>query len=368
MDGVCTRFARRYAAARRKFMLAAEIAGLAPKTYAHPMSGPDGEAMGNDVVWIGPHDAARVLVVTAGTHGPELFCGSGAQIDLMLGWRADAFPGVAVLLCHGVNPYGSAWLRRGNEDNIDINRNYIDFAQPLPRNPGYEELHDAFVPRARDPQTLAAADARIQAYGERHGAPALRVATSGGQYAHPDGMFYGGTGPSWSRLTMEAILDEHRLASRDYVACVDFHTGAGPFGYCEPIYSGDIAHPGCGRLQRWIGPAMTLQRTGASATPPQHGLSSDLWERNCGTNAAYVSFEYGTLPTPDVIAALRQEHMLHRQGCNDWHDGEVQQVKRRLLDAFAPDDRSWREMVIVQARLLLARIAQGLSREPGTGR
>lgn len=368
MDGVCTRFARSYGAARRKFLLAAEIAGLEVRTHVHPLTGPDGETLANDVVWLGPRDARRVLVITSGTHGPELFCGSGAQIDLMLGWRDDACPGVALLLCHAVNPYGTAWLRRGNEDNIDINRNYIDFARPLPANPGYEELHEAFVPRASDPKTLAAADARIQDYGARHGAAALRIATSGGQYTHPDGMFYGGTGPSWSRRTMETILSAHDLAGRDYVACVDFHTGAGPFGYCEPIYSGDIGHPGCARLQRWIGPAMTLQRTGRSATPPQQGLSSDLWERSCGANAAYVSFEYGTLPTPEVIDALRREHMLHRQGRNDWHDPEVQRVKRVLLDAFAPDDRTWREMVIVQARLVLARIAAGLSREAVPGR
>ena len=363
MDGVCSRFARSYAAARRKFLLTAEIAGFEVRTHAHPMAGPDGAALANDAVWIGPRNARRVLVVTSGTHGPELFCGSGVQIDLMLGWRADAFADVALLLCHAVNPYGTAWLRRGNEDNIDINRNYIDFGRPLPRNPGYEELHEAFVPAASDPGTLAAAEARIQDYGARHGAAALRIATSGGQYTHPDGMFYGGTGPSWSRRTMEAILSEHGLAERDYVACVDFHTGAGPFGYCEPIYSGDIAHPGCARLQRWIGPSMTLQRTGKSATPPQQGLSSDLWERSCGSNAAYVSFEYGTLPTPEVIESLRREHMLHRQGRNDWHDAEVQRVKRGLLDAFAPDDRSWREMVIVQARMILGRIAAGLARE-----
>jgi hypothetical protein len=344
-------------------MLAAELAGLEPHSHVHPLKGPDGEELANDAVWIGPRDASRVLVITAGPHGPELFCGSGAQIDLMLGWRADAFPGVAVLLCHGINPYGSAWLRRGNEDNIDINRNYIDFTRPLPRNPGYEELHDAFVPRADDAATMETADARIAAYGAAHGVAALRIATSGGQYSRPDGMFYGGTAPSWSRRTMEAILSAHDLAGRDLVACVDFHTGAGPFGYCEPIYSGDVDHPGRERLQRWIGPAMTLQRTGRSATPPQQGLSSDLWERSCGANSAYVSFEYGTVPNQDVIDALRREHILHRQGRNDWHDAGVQRVKRGLLDAFAPDDRSWREMVILQARMILGRIAEGLSRE-----
>ena len=314
MDGVCSRFARDYAAARRKFKAAAQLAGLDVETHLHPFAGPDGEQLANDTVWIGARDASRVLVVTAGTHGPELFCGSGAQIDLMLNWRAADFPGVSVLLCHGVNPYGTAWLRRGNEDNIDINRNYIDFSRSLPRNPGYEELHDDFVPPSGGAEALLAADARIEAYGARHGVPALRIATSGGQYTRPDGMFYGGTAPSWSRRTM------------------------------------------------------TLQRTGKSATPPQQGLSSELWERSCGRNSAYVSFEYGTVPTPDVIGALRAEHMLHRQGRNDWRDAEVQRVKRGLLDAFAPDDPTWREMVILQSRAILSRIARGLSREPGSGR
>jgi hypothetical protein len=76
-----------------------------------------------------------------------------------------------------------------------------------------------------------------------------------------------------------------------------------------------------------------------------------------------VSFEYGTIPNAEVIDALRREHVLHRQGRNDWHDEAVQLVKRQLLDAFAPDRDEWREMVILQARLLLGRIARGLAAE-----
>lgn len=363
MDGVHTRFARSYAAARRKFLLAAELAGRPVKTYPHPMTGPDGEAMANDVVWLGDPDATRVLVITAGTHGPELFCGSGAQVDALLDRAIGDLGDVALLLCHGVNPYGAAWLRRGNEDNIDINRNHADFSKPLPVNPGYVELHDAFIPADLSEAAFKAAAARIRAFGAKHGDAALRVATSGGQYSHPDGLFYGGTAPSWSRRTMESVIADFHLRDRAFVACIDFHTGAGPFGYCEPIYSGDIDHPGCARLQRWIGPAMTLQRTGKSATPPQVGLSSEMWEKVCGRNAAYVSFEYGTVPNADVIDALRAEHVLHRQGRNDWHDAEVQRVKRRLLDAFAPDNEAWREMVLVQARMLITAIARGLATE-----
>ena len=364
MDGVSKFFARRYADARRKFQLAAELAGTPIKTYRHPMTGPDGEEMANDVVWLGDREATRVLVITSGTHGPELFCGSSAQIDALLDRERGDLGDVALLLCHAVNPYGAAWLRRGNEDNIDINRNHADFSQPLPVNPGYVELHDAFIPADFSAAAFAAADARIRTYGAAHGDAALRIATSGGQYTHADGMFYGGTAPSWSRRTMETIVTDFRLRDRAFVACVDFHTGAGPFGYCEPIYSGDTAHPGCARLQRWIGPAMTLQRTGKSATPPQQGLSSELWEKFCGLNAGYVSFEYGTVPNAEVIDALRVEHVLHRQSRNDWRDAEVQRVKRRLLDAFTPDHPAWREMVILQARLLIGRVARGLATEP----
>jgi hypothetical protein len=363
MSSVRNRFAFTYAEARRKFRLAADLAGAPVRVYAHPMQGPGGEEMATDVARLGDPEAKAVLVMTSGVHGPELFCGSGAQVDALLDLDLDPFPSVAVLMVHAVNPYGAAWLRRVNEDNVDINRNFADFSKPRPVNEGYEELADAFVPADASDAALKAADARIRAYGEKHGQAALAVATSGGQYSRADGMFYGGTGPTWSRRTMEAIVADFGLASRRLVAALDFHTGAGPFGYCEPIYSGDPAHPGCDRLKRWIGPAMTLQRTGKSATPPQQGLSSELWERGCGLNAAYVSFEYGTLPTDEVIGSLRAEHILHRQGRNDWHDGAVQAVKQRLLRAFAPDRDEWREMVIAQARMLIGRVARGLAAE-----
>jgi hypothetical protein len=289
MLSVNNRFARTYAEARRKFHLAAELAGLPVKAYAHPLTGPNGEEMASDVAVLGNPDAKAVMVVTSGVHGPELFCGSAAQVDAMLDLDIRRFGDVAMLLVHAVNPYGTAWLRRGNEDNIDINRNFADFSKPRPVNPGYEELHDDFVPRDTGAAAWTAAQARIKAYGEKHGQAALAVATSGGQYSRPDGMFYGGTGPSWSRKTMESIVADFGLKNRRLVAAVDFHTGAGPFGYCEPIYSGDPAHPGRDRLERWIGPAMTIQRDGKAATPPQQGLSSELWEKSCGPHSPSTS-------------------------------------------------------------------------------
>ena len=59
-------------------------------------------------------------------------------------------------------------------------------------------------------------------------------AISGGQFAHPKGVFYGGAGPTWSRRTQTAIF-AHYLTKAAKVAFIDYHTGLGPWGYGEQI-------------------------------------------------------------------------------------------------------------------------------------
>ena len=41
---------------------------------------------------------------------------------------------------------------------------------------------------------------------------ALQQAISGGQYHHPQGLFYGGVGPTWSQSTVRQVLREHGAA------------------------------------------------------------------------------------------------------------------------------------------------------------
>jgi hypothetical protein len=98
---------------------------------------------------------------------------------------------------------------------------------------------------------------------------------------------------------------------------------------------------------------MTVQRSGVSATPPQLGLISELWERQCGANAAYVSLEYGTLPTPEVMACLRHDQILWRNGVRDWNAARVQASRTRLRAAFAPQRSDWETSVLMQAAALI---------------
>ena len=144
-------------------------------------------------------EAREALILISGTHGVEGFCGSGCQVnflrdDALLNEFEDA--GVRVVLLHALNPYGFSHIRRTNEDNVDLNRNFRDFSQPIPPNTDYAEVHGFMVPATWPPSPEN--EGRLMAYVKARGERALQNATSGGQCEFPDGLFYGGVRPAWS--------------------------------------------------------------------------------------------------------------------------------------------------------------------------
>ncbi len=353
-------FAGSYAAARAAFVHAAVETGAIIESHAHPLAGPEGEDLSTDTAWLGPVDAARVLVLQSAMHGVEGFCGSAAQIDFLN--HAPALPGdTAILLIHAINPHGFAWLRRVNEDGVDLNRNFVDFAAPLPANSGYEALADAIVPTDMSPASIAAADARLSAFAAAHGQVAFERALSGGQYHHAHGLFFGGTQPSWSRRTTEAIVADHGLAQRRRVAVIDFHTGLGPFGYGEPICDHAPGSPGVKRARAWYGESLTEPALGTSSSVAKTGLSDYGWQDLVGEPLIFVALEFGTYDFAAMIKALRADHWLHAQGSVDWHDARVREIKASMRRHFYPASPDWQQAVLFRARQCIAQALSGLA-------
>jgi hypothetical protein len=262
-------FSADYPSARAKFRQAVGDAGGSLETFAHPERGPDGDDLSTDVALIGPAGAERFLVMISGTHGGEGFCGSGAQIDWLRRGEASRLPsGLAVLMIHAINPYGFAWLRRVTEDNVDLNRNWIDFSAPLPANAGYDALAGAIVPKTwTDAAQRESADA-LADFAREQGPMGLQQALSGGQYKHPTGIFFGGAGPTWSRRTQTAIF-ETWLGGAGRVGIIDYHTGLGPWGYGEQIITDAPPSTGYERARAWYGAAITCPAAGTSTSADQ---------------------------------------------------------------------------------------------------
>jgi hypothetical protein len=352
-------FSRDYAQARDKFLAASSGAGAEVRHWPNPLRGPAGEALACDTAWLGPRAAANVLVVVSGTHGVEGFCGAGPQVAVLRGALGAAVaPDTALLLIHGINPHGWAWLRRVTEENVDLNRNWVDFTQPLPANPGYDDLHRHYVPASLDDASLRAADAAIATYARRHGAHAERVARSSGQYTHPDGIFFGGDAPTWSRRTSETILAEYLGRART-VAVVDMHTGLGPYGYGEPICNHEPGGARVARARRWWGDSVTEPLLGTSSSQEKWGLTEFGYER-CLAHAdiAFVALEFGTYPPDRGASVLRDDHWLHRHG--DPAGPQAAPIKAAIRDHFYPPFDDWKEMVLFRSLQVYRQALAGL--------
>ena len=357
-----TYFARDYAEARRRFRAAAKAAGARLVSRPHPNPGPDGGTLATDLAWIGPPEAERVLVTISATHGVEGFCGSGVQVGwLESGLYREAPEGTALLLVHAINPHGFAWLRRVTEDNVDLNRNFVDHDAPYPENPGYEALAGVLCPPEWNDAVIAETQAVLDAYAEEHGRQGLQAAISGGQYRHPGGIFFGGHAITWSRRALEEIF-ARALGRAKQVAVIDYHTGLGPHGHGERICVHAPGSESLARAGEWYADDITSPALGTSSSVELAGHNVSGMEAALPKAAlTAVALEYGTIPTPEVRIALRADNWVHRHGEVDSAKGRA--IKDQIRAAFYPDTGEWKESVWDRAvdtqRMALRGLAAG---------
>jgi hypothetical protein len=353
-------FAQSYAEARRKFIAAASAAGREPVPHPHPLLGRDGEALAMDVARFGAADAPAVLIISSACHGVEGYCGSGVQGALLAdgGFHdAAARAGVALLYVHALNPYGFSWLRRTTHENVDLNRNFQDFSQPLPRNAAYDRLAHLIVPPEWPPTPQV--KAALAGFAAEHGVKALQAAISGGQYEHPQGVFYGGRNPTWSHQTLRHVLQEHGRRCRR-LAWLDLHTGLGPSGHGERIWAGPDDAAAIARARRWWGEAVTSIYDGSSESALLTGLMWLAAGDECA-QAEYtgIALEYGTVPWDDVTLALRADQWLenHPEAPHALHA----KIKRQIRDAFYTDTDAWKARIVEQGLQAAHQAVAGLS-------
>ena len=340
-------FAQTYAEAREKFFAAANLCGLGIETHLHPLRGRDGETLAMDVARAGPADAKSLLVISSACHGVEGFCGSGVQGALLAddAWLEAAHAaGVAVLYIHALNPYGFSWWRRTTNENVDLNRNFRDFTVAPVRNAGYDEIATFVVPDAWPPD--ADAIAGLGRFVAERGAKALIQAISGGQVHHPKGLFFGGTEPTWSHVTLRRVLREHG-ARCERLAWIDLHTGLGPNGHGERIFAARDDPATYARARAWWGDVTSIY-DGSSTSALLTGLMCSAAYDECA-QAEYtgMALEYGTLPQTAVIDALRADQWLENHPATD--EAMRREIKRQVRDAFYTDTDEWKEQIVAHA-------------------
>ncbi len=336
-----------YSEARANFLSSCLDAGRRVKSYRNPEKGPHGEALFMDVTWVGAETARRVVVVTSATHGAEGFAGSAIQVGLLRDGGAPRPEGdTGILIVHAINPHGFAWIRRVNEDNVDLNRNFVDHeGGNYPENDLFEELAAHIISRDWSQESRAACQTAIEAVEKVHGEVAVRKAIAKGQYRHPNNVHYGGDKATWSNRMLTEVCSTY-LKNAEQAVLIDVHTGLGPYGYGELMTPSKPGEKVYDLLYDWYGKQVHSTTSGAAASAYAGSKGSILAGFRPpveGLNWASVGLEFGTRERQDVVRAVRADTWLHLHG--DLESDLGRQIKRDLKDVFYPEETEWKEKV-----------------------
>lgn len=348
-----------YRSARAAFLKACEDARLGVTSRMHPCAvAADGKPLFLDTAAIGVRNARQALLLISGTHGVEGYFGSGVQTGLLRqGLAGRVLKNAKIVLLHALNPFGFSWNRRVNEDNADINRNFVDHASP-PANPAYDALAEAIAPKEISEETMSRANAMLGDYARRHGPFALQEAISRGQYRHADGIYYGGARESWSAAMLKVLFREE-LAGVEELTVIDFHTGLGEQGDAEMITEHLPASSGYERAKTLWGGMVRSSEAGESLSAPLSGTIDQAmatWMK--GKALTFAALEVGTAPLRQVFQALQRDNWLHAHARPD--HALAGAIKKEIRAAFYPDTAEWKARVFAHAQKAVAAAAAAL--------
>lgn len=324
--------------------------------------------MALDVAQDGPADAKKIALISSAVDGVEGFCGSGIQVQALRdrSWRKQVLGGnsndVAVLYLHAINPWGFSHLRRVTHENVGMNRNFPDFSKPLPANVGFRELRPLLLPSTWPPAPEV--QQQVQQYIATRGMKGLQAAASAGQYEFAGGLFFGGHAPTWSNTALHQVLRDY-CGQASHVAWVDLHTGLGPTGVGERIYSGHEGDPGnYARCARWWGNAgaapITRLDDGSTSPADLNGTIRQCVDTELAhAEATKITLEFGTALVMQGLQAMRAEQWLKLHPETPAPKAAV--IKQALRDYFYVDTHEWKTQIPHQGLQTLAQMVGGLS-------
>lgn len=351
-------FSPDYETARSRFRDAAAAQAAALHTIGLPGTGPGEETLSIDIAWIGAAKPQRVFLHTSGLHGVEAYTGSAVQLALL---AAPPAPPVdaALVIVHVLNPFGMAWLRRTDADNVDLNRNFIvDGGAWSGAPPLYAALDPLLNPRS--PPARDGFAVRAAAIALRYGFHRVKQAIAEGQFEYPRGLFFGGTALQPGPQRYLDWLRRH-LAGISYLFALDLHTGLGRRGTDTVIPEINTNATPAGELGGALGRSLIDPARPSVAYTVRGSMGGALPRVLPHARVDSVLQEIGTYPPLRVLHALREENRWHFYGGG----GIVHPTKQHLRETLCPAAVDWRRRAIHRGVTLAQAAARWVFDERG---
>lgn len=206
-----------YLTSRQRFRRATAAIGLALQAYPIGGSGPNKEQLTIDVA-VSPGDSSSpTLMISSGIHGVEGFLGAAVQLAMLERLAsAGTLPPPRFVFLHALNPFGFAWLRRANKENVDLNRNFLLDDETFRGNPEAYALLDPLLNPKKPPTACDPFIAKALVTILRCGMSSLRQAVTVGQYDFEKGLFFGGSSPS---RTQKVVATHEARSAESTCSC-----------------------------------------------------------------------------------------------------------------------------------------------------
>jgi hypothetical protein len=348
-----------YFSARERFVDACTRLGWEHRALPIDAKGPGGETLTIDVAVGGSPQPTTAIVTSCGIHGVEGLFGSAVQLAymerLLRGWRPPE--GAALVMLHALNPFGFAWRRRFNENNVDLNRNFLLENQEYRGAPPLSARFRSVLMPSSFHRRFGIWPARMALLAMRHGMGAFWQTMPVGQYEFPDWLFFGGSARTQTAEILDDLLPE-LLGSAREVVHLDFHTGLGRWSECELLLGDDERREHCEWWHAYF--RETRVKESIATTSPyaiRGGFGPWLQARFPQCCYRYAVAEFGTYSPRRVLQALAEELHWHAQvGTSDADHWS----RRQLADIFVPQDQGWRDSTLATGLALIDRATEVL--------
>ena len=354
-------FPESYEASRARFIRDFEL--LRPKWHSsllesYPLK--TDPSLSIDYAWAEPRKKENLIIISTGLHGIEGYVGSVMLKIFMDEFAPKLNPeNTGLLLVHAINPYGMKNRRRYNENNADLNRNFLWDENFDPKiNPDYEPLTPLLNP-ARPIANLLASDiafiARLIGRIVKLGILRIRQGTLSGQYRHSRGIQFGGDSTQESTQVMRGLF-QRAIDEYEQVIHLDMHTGYGPRYQMSMVNSTREPASGPELTRRFNYPLIT------AATPSDfYSVTGDITEyfyqlrdeKYPSKKIFATCFEFGTFgdSLPMQIRSMRitiLENRLFQHGAKS--DALRNAVRKEYEELFFPAETKWREKAMQDCR------------------
>ena len=178
-------------------------------------------------------EKTNLIVLTTGVHGMEGYIGA-TMLDVFF---REIYPTLeddtGVLVVANVNPYGMKYFRRYNENNVDLNRNFIlDWDSfDLASNTEYPKVDTFLGPTGKIGNGLWHEVGFYMSLAKTaltEGADTVSDALLTGQYEYPQGVYYGGNGDEASTVYLKDVFSRCLDSDYENIVHIDLHSGYGP--------------------------------------------------------------------------------------------------------------------------------------------